>query len=407
MAKIRVVIQKPVNSSSLGVQTVTGAIVDNTDPQNPVIINTSGTNTGDETTSTIQAKRPIKTVNSQSLEGIGNIEISGTDEYGYLGSYDVTDLQVDKNYVLADYVLSSDVVVGFDILTAKVGRCVYLKINADGVSKINFNPDNTANLTGINNGEVLPQGNYTLIAIFNNSTVDVSVATIDESITPIAIPQDGLAVFFDFINQSTLTINGGLITTANNIATPSYFANQGVTGFKPTFDAVRGALMDGTDDFLSSNVPSSLMDVTGNYTAFVVFQRDTPDSVNDLMYLYENSSATTSYNAAVLRSGTYRQGIYQNGGIGFVSESISVSENTRHVSYFTNQNLSIEMELDGLASTGTDPIYTGSGVASSLQLGASGGNQNYFLKGSIEKIIIYDRILTSGEKSQVLSYLNS
>ena len=37
MAKIRVVIQKPVNSSSLGVQTVTGNGVDNTDPQNPIL----------------------------------------------------------------------------------------------------------------------------------------------------------------------------------------------------------------------------------------------------------------------------------------------------------------------------------------------------------------------------------
>ena len=37
MAKIRVVIQKPVNSSSLGVQTVTGDGVDNLDPQNPIL----------------------------------------------------------------------------------------------------------------------------------------------------------------------------------------------------------------------------------------------------------------------------------------------------------------------------------------------------------------------------------
>jgi hypothetical protein len=46
-----------------------------TDAEKGVIGDTSGTNTGDETTGTIQAKRPIKTVNSQSLEGVGNIEI--------------------------------------------------------------------------------------------------------------------------------------------------------------------------------------------------------------------------------------------------------------------------------------------------------------------------------------------
>jgi hypothetical protein len=41
-----------------------------------VIGNQSGTNTGDETTTTIQAKRPIKTVNGNTLEGNGNIQIT-------------------------------------------------------------------------------------------------------------------------------------------------------------------------------------------------------------------------------------------------------------------------------------------------------------------------------------------
>jgi len=40
--------------------------------------NLSGTNTGDETISSIQTKRPLKTINSQSLEGSGNISVSGT-----------------------------------------------------------------------------------------------------------------------------------------------------------------------------------------------------------------------------------------------------------------------------------------------------------------------------------------
>jgi hypothetical protein len=39
--------------------------------------NQSNTNTGDETASTIQTKRPLKTVNGTSLEGTGNVSISG------------------------------------------------------------------------------------------------------------------------------------------------------------------------------------------------------------------------------------------------------------------------------------------------------------------------------------------
>jgi hypothetical protein len=47
-----------------------------TDAQLVVIGNTSNTNTGDETTASIQSKRPIKTVNGNSLEGSGNVVIS-------------------------------------------------------------------------------------------------------------------------------------------------------------------------------------------------------------------------------------------------------------------------------------------------------------------------------------------
>ena len=40
------------------------------------VSNQSGTNTGDETTLTIQNKRPLKTVNGNSLEGVGDIPIN-------------------------------------------------------------------------------------------------------------------------------------------------------------------------------------------------------------------------------------------------------------------------------------------------------------------------------------------
>lgn len=41
--------------------------------------NQSGTNTGDENTASIQSKRPLKTVEGQSLEGVGNIDLDKTD----------------------------------------------------------------------------------------------------------------------------------------------------------------------------------------------------------------------------------------------------------------------------------------------------------------------------------------
>lgn len=50
-----------------------------TDAQQTVLTNTSGINTGDETTATIQAKRPLKTIEGQIIEGSGNIDLTSTD----------------------------------------------------------------------------------------------------------------------------------------------------------------------------------------------------------------------------------------------------------------------------------------------------------------------------------------
>lgn len=50
-----------------------------TDAEKVVIGNTSGTNTGDETISTIQTKRPLKTLNTKSLEGTGDETLDGTE----------------------------------------------------------------------------------------------------------------------------------------------------------------------------------------------------------------------------------------------------------------------------------------------------------------------------------------
>ena len=50
-----------------------------TDSEKTKLGSLSGTNTGDETTLTIQTKRPLKTVNGTSLEGSGDIPISGFD----------------------------------------------------------------------------------------------------------------------------------------------------------------------------------------------------------------------------------------------------------------------------------------------------------------------------------------
>ena len=49
-----------------------------TDAEKVVIENTGGVNTGNETTSSIQSKRPLKTIKNLSLEGNGNVDLTKT-----------------------------------------------------------------------------------------------------------------------------------------------------------------------------------------------------------------------------------------------------------------------------------------------------------------------------------------
>ena len=59
--------------------------------------NQSGVNTGDETTSSIQTKRPLKTINNKSLEGSGNIQI----DYNDLDNLPATPIALTKHSELS------------------------------------------------------------------------------------------------------------------------------------------------------------------------------------------------------------------------------------------------------------------------------------------------------------------
>lgn len=63
--------------------------------------NQSGVNTGDETTLSIKTKRPIKTINNESLEGSGNVQIN------YNDLDNLPTIVNDKNYVHNQIVASN------------------------------------------------------------------------------------------------------------------------------------------------------------------------------------------------------------------------------------------------------------------------------------------------------------
>ena len=102
-----------------------------TDAEKTILSNTSGTNTGDETTGTIQTKRPLKTVGGESLEGPGNIEIPDSAAWGNITGTlsNQTDLQseLDLKANLSDAVIKGANNISSDI-----------EFNPDTASSYNF-----------------------------------------------------------------------------------------------------------------------------------------------------------------------------------------------------------------------------------------------------------------------------
>ena len=116
-----------------------------TDAEKTVIGNTSGTNTGDETTSTIQTKRPLKNVNGESVEGSGNIDINKSDVG--LGNVD--------NTSDADKPISTATQTALDDKLESIPNAAYdvvggIKISRDSASSttyISFDGTDTPNVT--------------------------------------------------------------------------------------------------------------------------------------------------------------------------------------------------------------------------------------------------------------------
>lgn len=129
--------------------------------------NQSGVNTGDETTATIQSKRPIKTVNGQSLEGSGNISITSSGVQSVTG--DGVDNTDPDNPVLS-FPNASQVANAFDkstddasdITMASSSQTVQNKI-VTMQNEIDSNTTNKRNLTAQKNSIESDGGDLQLV----------------------------------------------------------------------------------------------------------------------------------------------------------------------------------------------------------------------------------------------------
>ena len=159
------------------------------------IDNLQGVNTGDETTSSIQFKRPIKSINNQSLEGNGDVSIevggrvdsvigdlvSGTDTDRVIrtpDADDITDVGTVNKFVNQEQL---EIINGISILSLKNGIFTYNGDNLEAITYDNgdkksflYNADNALEFIILNQGgsasskQFVYDANGRLIQIIDN-----------------------------------------------------------------------------------------------------------------------------------------------------------------------------------------------------------------------------------------------
>lgn len=127
--------------------------------------NLSGTNTGDETTISIQSKRPLKTILSQSLEGIGDITITkndigleNVDNTSDINKPISTETQLALDNKIDKFIQVTGVTISTSGWTLNAGfyEYIYSNVNITSNSIVDVIPDNSS-YSVVSSGQLLPR----------------------------------------------------------------------------------------------------------------------------------------------------------------------------------------------------------------------------------------------------------
>lgn len=193
----------------------------------------SGSNTGDETTSSIQTKRPLKTVNGNSLEGSGNIAIAAT-----------TNLSTSQT--ATQVVINSD--TGTDA-TIPLGNGT----NA-GVSSNDYTTTEKSKLAGISPGATANSSDATLLNRANHTGTQTSstISDFQESVEDIigtkVVAGSNVTITYDDVtgNTTVSASSGGSSAPAGSNKQVQY-NNAGTTA------GATNVLIDGNDLTLATS----------------------------------------------------------------------------------------------------------------------------------------------------------
>jgi len=340
-----------------------------TDTEKAVIANTSGTNTGDETTLSIQTKRPLKTIANQIVDGSGDISLTKSD----VGLDNV------DNTSDADKPVSTAQQTALDGKLAKAS-------NLSDVPNRQTALDNLTNVASATNEYILTKDTATGNAIFKpapgggsgtnlsigtttSTTLDINSDTGNNATIPGAtLSVAGLLTSADKGKldgvEANATANSTDATLLNRANHTGEQAISTITGLQAALDGINGMPVGAVMYFYDA-VPTGFFELNGS-----TFDQ----SLYPQLYAANNSSNTLpDYRGYFLRAfGTNSDGV-ASGSLRAL-QADATAKNGLQTSRLTR----VERSGNDVASNNTYPPANGRSNAIE-----SGANDSYFFHNEI------------------------
>ena len=279
-----------------------------TDSEQTLLGNQSGTNTGDETTSSIQTKRPLKTVNGNTLEGNGNIVISSgtTNDYTTAGLVNDTQFEngiyfdTDDNKVKLGEQLSEDTEIRLNGQEFKItDGSAYIRVGNQGIySSQGYTLQNGSKLNWTTSSPTDASYTATTYIDSNNSQMQFTVPNgnmylTNNGITVINGNSDNL--IFD---TSQFLIQSGSATMRFNYADDCLYVNK-LNGVEITDAGSSNLFLNESGTYTSATKPTLsktlTLDAPTSSDNITIFRTDVAITVQEVIAVSTGTSPSTSY----------------------------------------------------------------------------------------------------------------
>lgn len=268
----------------------------------------SGTNTGDETTLSIQTKRPLKTVDNQSLEGAGNIAIitkltkveilssalTTQDKTGFLTYINsVTPFSIASNERVRYVVTDTGKIFDIEVNNRSVGSG-QIALTSSQISEVGRNPQKTFHLNWNNIITFQANTNYSIMAL-SVGTWYAGFGSVQNGVTRSANFRSGaVCVPFKTILKKAVV----RLTHANNATQDVEIIVQKFTqGQASPINVVDLVVINLTSAFINSTIGGSNASVPSSLITLNTSQQILADEV--ITIIARNKTGTASFLCAV------------------------------------------------------------------------------------------------------------